>query len=114
MRSRKASAKTPRAGSPAGTGASVAVQVRPRSAECSTRARSAPPVASQTSFGPAETRHWPPAAKPASPSGAGGMPSSGSTVQDRPPSRVDRMRNRPSTGSLMASPCRRSKKVRQS
>ena len=74
MRSRKASAKTPRAGSPAGIGVSVAVQVSPRSAECSTRARAAPPVASQTSRGPELTRHWPLAAKPASPSCAAGMP----------------------------------------
>ncbi len=39
VRSRKARANTPRAGSPAGIGVSDAVQVWPRSAECRTRAR---------------------------------------------------------------------------
>ncbi|WP_162689138.1 hypothetical protein [Streptomyces sp. ICC1] len=71
-------------------------------------------MASQTSRDPAATRHWPLAAKPASPGSASGIPVFGSTRQLRPPSSVDRMRNFPSTGSLIASPCRESKKVRQS
>ena len=54
------------------------------------------------------------AAKPNSPSSAGGIPAPGRFSQDRPPFLVTRIRNFPCTGSLMASPCRRSQKLTQS
>ena len=95
------------------TGVSVTDQVFPRSTEWNTRA-AAPPPAIQASSLPAVTRQVPLAAKPNSPSSAGGMPAPGRFAHDRPPSLVTRIRNFPFTGSLIASPCRRSQKLRQS
>src|SRR2546421_12067614 len=98
---------------PLGTGVVATVQVRPRSVEWNTRDAAPPPVANQASRWVA-TRQVPLAANADSPSRAGGMPAVGSTRQDRPPSDVDSIRNRPSTGSDSARPCQRARDARQS
>ena len=50
------------------------------------------------------TRHWPLAAKPASPGCAGGIPACETSCQLIPPSFVEMIRNLPLTGSDSASP----------
>ena len=72
-----------------------------------------PPLPNQASC-PQVVRHSPLAANPASPGSAGGIPAFGSTFQSRPPSRVDRIRNLPFTGSLSTRPCRGLKNAMQS
>ena len=74
----------------------------------------APPLAIQASWSPAVTRQVPLAAKPNSPSSAGGIPDRARLVHDRPPLLVAMIRNFPCTGSLIAIPWRRSQKPRQS
>ena len=95
------------------TGVSVAVQLTPRSVVWKTRA-AVPPLAIQASALPAVIRQVPLAAKPNSPSIAGGIPAGLRVVHDRPPLLVVMTRNFPCTGSLMAIPWRRSQKPRQS
>src|SRR5689334_11034054 len=94
---------------PLGIGVPVTRQVRPKSRELKTRAADPPPVAKKAwpaawvaDRAGAETRQVPLAAKANSPSRAAGIPVSGSTDQERPPSRVARIRNLPSTGSERA------------
>src|ERR1700746_3319792 len=100
---RNASAKTPAVG-PATMGVWATCQARPPSPELNTRATVLPPLPNQASC-PTVVRHSPLAANPASPDSAGGIPALGRTVQLRPPLRVDRIRNLPSTGSLSTRPC---------
>src|SRR3954453_7988825 len=98
---------------PLGIGVLVTDQCSPRWAEVKTRDDEPPPDA-KNALPPDATRHVPLAAKANSPSSAAGIPAEGSTFHERPPSLVERMRNFPSTGSDSTSPCRRSRKVRQS
>src|ERR1700704_3883017 len=111
---------------PLGTGVATACQLRPASRVLKTRVADPPPVANQArpadpgqpapspacSSTPrsaglaAVTRQVPLAAKANSPVRAGGIRSAGTPRQDRPPSDVDAIRKRPSTGSDSASPRR--------
>ncbi len=65
-----------------------------------------PPEAIQASLMPAVTTQVPLAAKPNSPSLAFGMPDGLAFFQVSPASLVMITRNLPSTGSLIATPCR--------
>src|SRR5262249_54914848 len=109
---RNARANTPAVG-PVTMGVVAACQVRPPSREANTRATVLPPLPNQASF-PNVVRPSPLAANPASPGSASGIPAFGSTVQLRPPSRVDKIRNLPFTGSLSTRPCRELKNAMQS
>src|SRR3954447_2144523 len=104
------------ADAPLGTGVDDTVQCAPKSRVWKTREDEPPPEAIQASppCPGAVTRQVPLAANANSPSSAGGIPAVGASVQERPPSFVDRMRNLPPTGSDRASPWRRSKKATQS
>src|SRR4051812_36728068 len=111
---------------PLGIGDSATCQVRPKSRGLNTRDTAPPPVAKNAWPEEAvrsadeappeerpgerpgvETRQVPLAAKANSPSRAVGIPRSGRTDQEWPPSRVARMRNFPLTGSERARPWRR-------
>jgi hypothetical protein len=87
---------------PPATGVSTTLQESPPSRLVKTRAGSTPPVARWRL--PAESlwRHVPLAAKPNSPSRAGGIPALSMTSHVWPPSSVRMMRKTPSTGSDIA------------
>ena len=76
----------------------------PLSDDLKTRA-APPPVANQALPGPAVVMQLPLAAKAPSPAMAGGIFSAGLSRHVAPPSEVEMITNRPSTGSLTAMPC---------
>ena len=86
----------------AGIGASTTVQVSPPSLEW--KIRDAAPPEAKYACRSMIVRQVPLAAKPNSPSTAGGIPVRLTTSQDFPRSVVRRIRNLPSTGSLIARP----------